>query len=62
MQAHNVKNSLVDEEAGVTYHVMAYRALRREELLRCVRIYLRNRRSKKKLKPGTEITIVTVIH
>lgn len=63
MQQPNVKSSIRDDENNVTYHVMAYRTLSREELVQCVRMYLSQpaiRRRKTPVK-NKEITIITVI-
>lgn len=60
MQMPNVENVLNDPTQGVKYRVMAYRALSRPELLQAVAMHLRKQRGKKS-KPGTVITILTVI-
>ena len=56
----NVKNTLVDSGSNVTYHVMAYRSLTREEMLLSVRQYW-SQAKKQKLRAGTVITIVSII-
>lgn len=56
----SVRNSLIDPNSGVTYHVMAYREITREELIFSVRTYLASK-GRKKPKKGTEVTIVTII-
>lgn len=62
MQMPDVKHSIRDPEADITFHVLAYRQLSDEEVMRCIRVYLQNRRKTPKLKRGMEITISTVIH
>ena len=61
MDMPTVNNVLVDEEGGVRYEVLAYRRLSREELVMSVRFYHVNRKSRRKLKKGTVIQIVSVI-
>jgi hypothetical protein len=58
VQAPNVSNELRDPSNKVTYRVMAYRALSRQELLQSVGAYLRQ---SKRPKPGTMVTILTII-
>jgi len=60
MQMPNVKNTLIDSGSGVTYHVMAYRQLTLDEIVLSVRHYW-NQNKKSKIKPGTVITIVSII-
>lgn len=56
----NVRNSLHDRNSEVTYHVMAFRQISRQELLFAVRAYLGSKGKKKPMK-GEEITIITLI-
>ena len=60
MEMPNVKNTLVDSGSNVTYHVMAYRPLTKEEMLLSVHQYW-SQTKKRKLKAGTVITIVSII-
>jgi hypothetical protein len=39
MQGPDVRSTLRDDANNMTYHVIAYRALSREELIRCVGQY-----------------------
>lgn len=55
-----VQTTLNDQANKVKYHVMAYRALNKDELIFAVRTYL-GTKGRKKPKPGTEITIITII-
>jgi len=57
----NVRNELRDAEDDITYVVMAYRRLTRGELVMTVRAFHSNRRSKKKLKKGITVTILSLI-
>lgn len=58
IQMPNIRTTLADQENKVSYHVLSYRELTRQELIMAVRIYLSRH---KKPKRGTEITIQTVI-
>lgn len=60
MQAPHIKNSIRDEEFNTTYHIMAYRDLSYEEMVKALRVYYSSTKKKKKEK-NKEITIVTVI-
>lgn len=59
MQAPNIKNTLIDPERNITYHVMAYRKLSERELLQAVRYSVSQ--LKRKPKKGSVNTIITVI-
>jgi hypothetical protein len=59
MEMPNIRNTIKDERSRITYVVLAYRQLTREEVVDAVRYY--QSRQKKKPKPGTEITIITTI-
>ena len=61
MQMPHVRNTIRDEDNNVTYHVMAYRDLTREEMIVSVRYFLtqpKNRRRKTPLK-NKVVTILT---
>lgn len=60
MKQPDVRTSLTDPRARVTYHVIAYRSLTRSEVIGCIRAYL-NQKRRPKPKRGQEITIVTII-
>lgn len=60
MEMPSVRSTIKDPAKDVTYHVMAYRTLSREELVQSVRAYHSSRRTKK-LKKGQVITIMTII-
>jgi hypothetical protein len=59
MELPNIKNTIIDEDKKITYHVMAYRELNREERVGAVRYFLSTQ--KKKPKPNSTITIVSLI-
>ena len=59
MEMPNVENVLSDPSNKVTYRVLAYRALSRQELLQAVALHIRQARGKKP-KPGSTITIVSI--
>jgi len=61
IEAPTVKTSIRDPESQITYHVMAYRKLTREELVLAVQHYHDAKKRKPKYKPGTVTTIVTII-
>lgn len=60
MEMPAVENVINDPTNGLTYRVMAYRVLSREEVIRSVSTHASKQRVKKS-KPGTVITILTVI-
>lgn len=59
MEAPSVRSSIKDPAKDITYHVMAYRALGRPELVQAVGYY--NSNTKKKPKRGSSVTIITSI-
>lgn len=59
METPDVVTTLKDPNAGVTYHVQAFRQLTRTELIQAVRYYLS--RTKKRPKRGDVIRIISVI-
>lgn len=59
MTLPNVKTTLTDRKNRVTYHILAYRALTRAELMLVVRLYLAQKR--KRPRPGTSVTIISII-
>lgn len=60
MELPRVSNVIRDEEKDITYDVVAYRKLSREEIVFGIRNYLAQKKSKKP-KRGTKVTIVTII-
>ena len=60
MEQPRVSNPIRDEEKDVTYNVIAYRKLSREEIILAIRHYHAGKKSKKP-KKGSTITIVTII-
>lgn len=60
MQMPSVENLIKDSANGVTYKVLAYRALTRQELLYALATY-QQQAGKRKPKKGTTVTIVSVI-
>jgi hypothetical protein len=63
MEQPNVRSSIRDAENNVTYHVMGYRPLTRQELVQTVRVYLSQPRFRRRKTPQKNkiITIITVI-
>lgn len=60
MQEPNINNIIKDEEHKVIYNIKAYRRLSRDEMIHAVHFYYSQRKIKKP-KPGTTITIITII-
>jgi uncharacterized protein (DUF433 family) len=60
VQLPNVSNILKDLENDVTYDVIAYRKLSRNEIIQAVRYYNSQKKTKKP-KKGTSIKIITII-
>ena len=58
MEEPKVHNTLNDQHNGITYHITAYRALTRSEMLHAVAAFLRQH---KKPKRGMVVTIKTII-
>ena len=62
IMAPHIRNTLIDPECNVIYHVMAYRKLSDDELEQRVRIYLsRGKNRKRRVERNKEIEIQTVI-
>jgi len=61
MDMPDVSTALDDPRAGVRWKILAYRTLSRAEAIACVRQFLLASRKRRRIKPGTEITIVTTI-
>ena len=59
MQLPDIANMAKDPKRKITYKVMAYRKLEPGEVEQAVRYFLS--RNKRRIKPGTEVTILTVI-
>ena len=57
----NVENIIVDPEKNITYRIMAYRTLAREEKVAAVRVFLANLPKTKRPKKNQDITFVTTI-
>lgn len=53
-----IMSSIQDPRSKVTYHVMAYRELTREELVLAIRTF-HGQRGAKPITAGTEVTIIT---
>lgn len=56
----NVENIMKDEARGITYRVMAYRTLTRDEIISSIGAFLASRK-RKKLARGVTVTIMTII-
>lgn len=53
-----IKNSAKSHDEGITYHVMAYRKLTRDEIIQNVMFY--HSQSKKKERKGDVVTIISL--
>lgn len=62
MEMPNVENILRDEQHNVTYRVLAYRRLTRQELLSSVGMFHAQPKNRRRKRPITdkEITILTL--
>jgi hypothetical protein len=60
MELPQVSNPIRDDGKNVTYNVIAYRKLSRNEIVQAVRYY-HSQKKTKKLKNGTTVKIVTII-
>jgi len=60
MQMPNIRSTIKDPRKKITYHVMAYRTLTREELVIAVQQY-NSQKKNKKPKLGEEIIILSSI-
>jgi hypothetical protein len=60
MEQPSVSNPIRDEKNGITYNVVAYRKLSREEIVLAIKHYRASKKTKKS-KKGTTVTIVTII-
>ncbi|MDR2819440.1 MAG: hypothetical protein LBB60_02780 [Desulfovibrio sp.] len=58
----SVENIYVDQARGITYKIMAYRPLTKEEMLQGVGVFMRQKNAKKFMKRGSTIKIISVIH
>lgn len=59
MEQPHVRNVLIDSGSNITYEVMAYRSLTREEIFQAVAVY-KSQKGKKPKKNAT-IRIMTII-
>lgn len=59
MQLPDIANIAKDQRRNIAYKVMAYRKLEPREVEQAVRAFLAM--NKRRIKPGTELTIITVI-
>lgn len=63
LEAPNVRNTIRDEEYNVTYHIMAYRQLSREEMIVTVRDYLSQPRiRRRKTRERNKTIVIVTIH
>lgn len=60
MQMPNVRSTIRDEEANVTYHVLAHRSLARDELAAAVTCY-HSQPSVRRHKTQIRNTVITII-
>ena len=56
----NIVSTIVDPGKNITYQVVAYRKLSRNELVMSVRHYW-SQRKKPKVKPGGTVKIISII-
>lgn len=63
MEMPNVKSTIRDERNNVTYHVVAYRNLTREELVSSVRLFHSQPKLRRRKTPlrNQIVTIVSVL-
>lgn len=62
MEMPNIASEINDPVKGITYRVIAYRALSRPELVQCVQQYnAQPARARGKAKPGQIVEIRTII-
>ena len=59
MQLPDIVNILKDPEKDVTYKIVAYRKLSRDEMVQAVRFY-HSQKKKKRPKKGDTIEIITI--
>jgi hypothetical protein len=60
MEQPNIISTLVDQQKKITYEIVAYRKLTKEELILAVRHFYAQKK-KPKVKPGQKITIISII-
>lgn len=60
MELPQIKSTFVDTATNVTYHIMAYRPLSRDEMVQAIRYY-RQQQKWKNDKAGTVVTITSLI-
>jgi len=60
MEQPNIINTLVDSEKNITYEVVAYRKLSREELVLAVRHFYAQKK-KPRVRPGQKVRIISII-
>ena len=60
MQQPNIKNTIKDDKKDVTYHIMAYRILSKDEMVEAVKMVL-SQKAAKTVKKGQVVTIITII-
>lgn len=61
MEMPKIKTVLKDEQNDITYEVLAYRRLSRDELVLSVRAALSSMKKSKRPKRGQKLQIVSVI-
>lgn len=60
MEMPNVLSTIRDPRKNITYQVVAYRSLSREEMVMSVRQFL-SQKGKPKVKPGSTVKIISII-
>ena len=60
IQQPNIKNTIKDDKKDVTYHIMAYRILSKDEMVEAVKMVL-SQKAAKTVKKGQVVTIITII-
>lgn len=60
MKPPDIESKLIDQAGGVTYIIKAYRPLSHQEMILAVRHYHAQRDKRRKLKPGSVVTIISI--
>ena len=60
MESPNISNIIKSLDGNITYDVLAYRTLSRQEIVAAIQVF-NSQNKRKRIKPGTTITILTTI-
>lgn len=61
MQLPNIRSTIKDPDSDVIFHVIAYRALSKAEMIEQVREFMSSNKRRRQIKPGQTIKIFTII-